>query len=32
MRQIVFSLGMSIDGFIARRDGWVDFLFMPGSS
>ncbi|MBL8209432.1 MAG: dihydrofolate reductase [Bryobacterales bacterium] len=29
MRQIVLSLGMSIDGYIARRDGSVDFLFMP---
>lgn len=29
MRQIVLSLGMSIDGYIARHDGSVDFLFMP---
>jgi len=29
MRRIVLGLGISIDGYIARRDGSVDFLFMP---
>jgi dihydrofolate reductase len=29
MRKIVLGLGMSIDGYIARPDGAVDFLFMP---
>lgn len=29
MRKIVLGLGISIDGYIARRDGSVDFLFMP---
>jgi|ERR1700730_4028290 len=29
MRRIVLGLGMSLDGYIARRDGSVDFLFMP---
>jgi dihydrofolate reductase len=29
MRKIVLGLGTSIDGYIARRDGSVDFLFMP---
>ncbi len=29
MRHVVLSLGISIDGYIARRDGAVDFLFMP---
>ena len=29
MRNIVLGLGISIDGYIARRDGSVDFLFMP---
>lgn len=29
MRQVVLGLGISIDGYIARRDGAVDFLFMP---
>ena len=29
MREIVLSLGISLDGYIARPDGAVDFLFMP---
>jgi dihydrofolate reductase len=29
MRRIVLSLGISLDGYIARLDGSVDFLFMP---
>ena len=29
MRKIVLGLGISIDGYIARRNGDVDFLFMP---
>ena len=29
MRKIVLGLGMSLDGYIARRDGAIDFLFMP---
>lgn len=29
MRKIVLGLGMSLDGYIARPDGSVDFLFMP---
>jgi dihydrofolate reductase len=29
MRKIVLGLGTSIDGYIARPDGAVDFLFMP---
>lgn len=29
MRRIVLGLGISLDGYIARRDGSVDFLFMP---
>src|SRR5215470_7025834 len=29
MRNIVLGLGISIDGYIARVDGGVDFLFMP---
>ena len=29
MRKVVASLGISIDGYIARPDGSVDFLFMP---
>jgi dihydrofolate reductase len=28
-RKIVLGLGISIDGYIARQDGAVDFLFMP---
>ena len=29
MRRIVLALGISLDGYIARPDGSVDFLFMP---
>src|SRR5947207_2826552 len=29
MRKVVLGLGISLDGYIARRDGAVDFLFMP---
>jgi dihydrofolate reductase len=29
MRRIVLGLGISLDGYIARLDGTVDFLFMP---
>jgi dihydrofolate reductase len=29
MRKIIFSLGLTLDGYIARLDGSVDFLFMP---
>jgi dihydrofolate reductase len=29
MRKVVLSLGMSLDGYIARADGAVDFLSMP---
>ncbi len=29
MRNVVLGLGISIDGYIARLDGSVDFLFMP---
>lgn len=29
MRKVVLGLGMSLDGYIARSDGSVDFLFMP---
>jgi dihydrofolate reductase len=29
MRSVVLGLGISIDGYIARLDGGVDFLFMP---
>jgi dihydrofolate reductase len=29
MRNVVLGLGISIDGYIARTDGSVDFLFMP---
>jgi dihydrofolate reductase len=29
MRNVVLGLGISIDGYIARPDGAVDFLFMP---
>ena len=29
MRSVLLGLGISIDGYIARRDGSVDFLFMP---
>jgi len=29
MRKVVLCLGVSIDGYIARKNGDVDFLFMP---
>lgn len=29
MRKIVLGVGISLDGYIARPDGTVDFLFMP---
>jgi dihydrofolate reductase len=29
MRRIVLGLGISLDGYIARPDGSVDFLFVP---
>ncbi len=29
MRKVVLGLGLSLDGYIARRDGSIDFLFMP---
>src|SRR5215470_6473697 len=29
MRAIILGLGISLDGYIARLDGSVDFLFMP---
>ena len=29
MRSVVLGLGISLDGYIARRNGAVDFLFMP---
>ena len=29
MRSVVLGLGISLDGYIARQDGSVDFLFMP---
>jgi dihydrofolate reductase len=29
MRKIVLGLGISLDGYIARLDGSLDFLFMP---
>src|ERR1700746_3007437 len=29
MRSIILGLGISLDGYIARLDGSVDFLFMP---
>ena len=29
MRKVVAGLGISIDGYIARPNGAVDFLFMP---
>src|ERR1700680_4171340 len=28
-RKVVLGLGISLDGYIARPDGSVDFLFMP---
>jgi dihydrofolate reductase len=29
MRKVVLGVGVSLDGYIARPDGSVDFLFMP---
>jgi dihydrofolate reductase len=29
MRKVILGLGISLDGYIARSDGAVDFLFMP---
>jgi len=29
MRKVVLSLGISLDGYIARPDGAVDFLYIP---
>lgn len=29
MRSVVLGVGISLDGYIARVDGRVDFLFMP---
>jgi hypothetical protein len=29
MRSIVLGVGISLDGYIARLGGAVDFLFMP---
>jgi dihydrofolate reductase len=29
MRDVILGLGISLDGYIARPDGAVDFLFMP---
>jgi dihydrofolate reductase len=29
MRNVVYGVGISLDGYIARPDGAVDFLFMP---
>lgn len=29
MRKVVLGVGISLDGYIARLDGSVDFLFMP---
>jgi dihydrofolate reductase len=29
VRKVVLGLGISLDGYIARKDGSVDFLFMP---
>lgn len=29
MRSIILGLGISLDGYVARLDGSVDFLFMP---
>lgn len=29
MRKVVLGLGISLDRYIARLDGSVDFLFMP---
>jgi dihydrofolate reductase len=29
MRNVVLGLAIGVDGYIARRNGAVDFLFMP---
>jgi len=29
VRKVVYGVGISLDGYIARPDGSVDFLFMP---
>src|SRR6267378_6611584 len=29
MRKVLLGVGISLDGYIARPDGAVDFLFMP---
>jgi dihydrofolate reductase len=29
VRKVILGLGISLDGYIARPDGSVDFLFMP---
>ena len=29
MRRVILGLGISLDGYIARPDGSLDFLFMP---
>jgi dihydrofolate reductase len=29
MRKLIYSVGISLDGYIARPDGSVDFLFLP---
>jgi len=29
MRNVIYGVGISLDGYIARPDGSVDFLFMP---
>jgi dihydrofolate reductase len=29
MRKVILGLGISLDGYIARLEGSVDFLFMP---
>lgn len=29
MRSVILRLGISLDAFIARKNGEIDFLFMP---
>jgi hypothetical protein len=29
MRKVILGLGISLDGYIARANGALDFLFMP---